>query len=284
MTTKTPNSTAPVLEPLAVGGSVDRLAAIVEGARQGHYALPEASVLAVSAYNRLHKLAEEARGRLRRDFQGDWESGVARAAATTLVQALAAGNEPDDAVADLIAKEDEARLVLAARRVYDAAAEQSTDLVKRMLSEAFVVPALATALEEVLAEVRLLPSDTPTSAEAAIQAGEAEQASYKRLLALSTRHDAIRTAQASCRGDSARDRWVDGMFFDSTTAPQRTGEQVLGTKTSKSGPTEPLARLVWLSGEGNGWVPTKQAEAEAFRAWQGDAGRREPHFSGPFRA
>lgn len=282
MTTKL--ATAPVLEPLTVGGSVDRLAAIVDGAMKGYYTLPDASVLGVSSYNRLLKLSEDAKARHRRDFQSDWQAGVARTAATTLLQALASGAEPGDPVEDLIAKEDEARLVLAASRVYGSAAEQAKDLVMRMLSEAFVVPALAEALADVLAQVRELPSDTPTSADAAIQAGEVQQASYKRLLDLSARHDAIRTAQASCRGDSARDRWVDGMFFDTQAAPLRTGEQVLGTTTSRSGPTEPLARLVWLAGEGNGWVPSKAQEAEVFRAWQGDAGRREPHFSVPFRS
>jgi hypothetical protein len=230
-------STAPALEPLVPGHSVnDRLVVIVDGARAGHYELPEPAVAAVAAYNRAHRLADSSVRRQRE--------------ASLRLRQPASGADP---VADMAKRKAELEQAMTAREVHAAEAVRASAALGRLLSEQVVVPALAAALDEVLAEVRRLPSGAPTTAESAVEASEAGRAAYRRLVQLQARHEAIRAAQSACRGDGVKATWRGGLFFDTQVGPDLGGRAiVIGTPVAKAGPSDPVARLVWLAGEGRG--------------------------------
>ena len=114
-----------------------------------------------------------------------------------------------------------------------------------------LLPDVRTETEKVIEQVRRLPQGTPTRSEAAVDGGQAAVMAYQALKVLGERHGQLRALHAELVAGTV-DMTAFAWYRDTKCQPTfATG------RAETAGPSEPLARLRWLTTpEAQAWVPS----------------------------
>jgi hypothetical protein len=273
--------TAKTIEPLSPGESDAWFGPIIEAAVVGAFESPEPVALWAHALNLAERSAHEAYSTNVRDFPVGWEqAAMARSAATLQAGALSAELTPaaiEAAAVALTAVHDAARLSSLRRPLLEAAFARLHDISAGVLGEAYVLPVLKAAHAETLAAVRELGPDVPTSDGEALDSPIEAVGRYRRLKALSDRWQALRAAWDAVRANPLERRRGThdghGWFSDSPIGPDFRGTPTLTADIRAPGP-DGLERLVWLAGEGRGWLPSIAEQDAAVDQWSAEAAQR----------
>jgi hypothetical protein len=159
---------------------------------------------------------------------------------------------------------ERAKLNADAIRAAESKAERVDDAVRNWLKmnhSILITDYLRPAFEALIAEVRNLPADTPTTADAAVRVKDGAS-QFLALEKLAARYRAILDAAQLLYGLGGHDS-AARMFADSTAGPDRTSNQY--QYNQPRGPKEPLARLLWLAhGEdAQPYLPTNRERDKA---------------------
>jgi len=160
----------------------------------------------------------------------------------------------------------QANLNADAIRAADSSADAADSRVRNYMRSAgdrLVTESLRPAFDALLREVRELPKDTPTTAEAAVTASDKLRGAYIKLAALVPVYKAIMEAAEILYG-AGRDNWR--LFADTTAEPTSRPGQVRNF-TSAGGPEGKTARLLWLAHSPDAWLPTASERDARHLAW-----------------
>ena len=265
---------------------------LLEGWRAGHFTLPASLIAQARAHAVLRDAAREAEKR-RDGLRLHALTAKHQERLDALVAAtVTAGHLPADPLADLLALEREAEdAETAARLLRDASQRAASFLEGSVDADEIVVGHLRPAYLEVIDAVREIAPDLVgvdvTSTAAVSGAGPKAGRAFLALSAAVSRYLAIMAARRSLRhhgGPGYAD--AGDLFADTGAIP--AGQRVPtigGTRMHGAGPAEPLARLLWLSGEdGRPYLPTfseQDDRAKRYAAYlatlsESRGGRRSP--------
>jgi hypothetical protein len=264
--------TAPTFEyPVEANGSW--FEGLLQAAADGAFEPPASVVNWATSYGVTVRAGHAAAAAHVRQFPSNWlNAAVARTAQTLSAGSAVAPITPETieaGAAQLVAHEDAQRLATLRRDLAERLADRVRDLAGGVLTEAAVMGPLKAAHDEVLAAVRALGSDVPTSDGEALDSPVEMVGKYRQLRDLSARFLAIRAAWDALRANPLERRQCRdgrGLFADSPVGPGFRLTPTTGADIRRPGP-DGLARLVWLAGEGRGWLPTISEEDAAVDAW-----------------
>ena len=268
----TTTKTAPTFEyPVEANGSW--FEGLLQAAADRAFELPQSGQNWAMSYGVAVRAAHAAAAAHVRQFPSNWlNAAVARTAQTLSAGSAVAPITPETieaGAAQLVAHEDAQRLATLRRDLAERLADRVRDLAGGVLTEAAVMGPLKAAHDEVLAAIRDLGPDVPTSDGAALDSPIEMVGRYRQLRALKARFMAIRQAVDSLRANPfirvpCRDG--HGLFADSPIGPGTKVAPTTAAVINRPGP-EGLARLVWLANDGRGWLPTIAEQDAAVDAW-----------------
>jgi hypothetical protein len=278
MTSKT--TITKTIEPLSPGESDAWFVPLCEAAVVGAFEPPENVVLWAHALNLAEQADHEAVSGNRRDFPTGWEgASVVRTAQTLQAGALAAeltSETIEAAVVELAKVREAARLSVLRRELLSETFRRLHDIAVVVFREPSILPSLQAAHAEILAAVRELGADVPTTDAQALDSPIEMVGKYRRLRILNDRWQALRAAWDAVRANPLErhgTRDVHGWFSDSPAGPDFAGTLTTTANIRRHGP-DGLERLVWLAGEGRGWLPSIAEQSAAVDQWAAEAAQR----------
>jgi hypothetical protein len=223
----------------------------------GGFKLPPTIEEAADVRNKLVQAVAE----LRKERPVEYSANIA---GTALFRTTSQSGEVPDLLKVTFEAIEAPRIHAEALIVGDWAVEKATDQITstvRASANEIVTDSLRPAFLNVLTETRKLPKDTPTTAEAAVR-GNRE--AYLKLTALAERFGAIKAAAELLYGAGADNH---KMFADTKAGPDHNSVQY--RYTEPRGPSEHLARLLWLANASDAqpYLPTNAERDAALRAF-----------------
>jgi hypothetical protein len=123
---------------------------------------------------------------------------------------------------------------------------------------------ITAAIEEVEAEARKLPPNTPQTERQAVRADDQRRRAYLELERLSARHVELRQLHLALVRDQVEPPEALVIFADTQNPPSVAPSARQAAVAA--GPSDALARLLWLSSkEGRSWVPDGRQIMNAYQ-------------------
>jgi hypothetical protein len=164
-----------------------------------------------------------------------------------------------------------------AAAVVQHAVEDAQRLLDLALSGAVreMVPTVRTAIEDVLKQVRALPSDTPTTAAAAVHGSERALKDFRALEALADRHGRLRRLHRDLIADHVDQPSAFVLFGDTQLEPPPADWPTNRQRAEAVGPKDTIARTLWLADPKNqSWTPTAAEVNKCY--WDGLKAMQQP--------